>query len=212
MRLPDFERDLVKRLVPWIDRADRLVRGKVDDAAAHAARSITQRLKARDDGRPTARQAAQSPSYAAAGNRLDELRAALVGPSRGSLDGLLRDAREAFFKQAFELWKPHLDPAWYRLDAEPTRAGINTVRGAVIHGYELDQEMAGVFEDAARTLKVSINLAGGQAVSAKRADDLIELWRRQAGDRIARKAAESLGSAQRTIFWAVEVALQKGAA
>lgn len=203
------DRLLPAQLKPWIVRADSLVRGKVEDAAAHAARIITKRLKATADGRATARLAARSPSYQAAGSRLDELLDALAGPGKASLKGLLRDARERFFRDAFDAWKPLLSPDHYRLDAVPTAAAIATARGAIIHGYDLRAELAGGFATAKRTLAVACNLAGHSGTAAAAADDLLERWAKQTADRISRECATALGDAQLALFWAVETLLQK---
>jgi hypothetical protein len=204
------EAALPAQLRPWILRADRLVRGKVADAAAHAGRSITARLKRAPDGRPTARLAVQSPSYQAAAARLDELLEALAGPTTASLTGLLRDAREAFFVGALNLWRPLLDPEFYRVDVEATKEGIATVRGAILHGYDLRRELAGDWETAKRTLFVVCNLAGHSTTSVGTVDDLIEVWRRRTADRLAACCAAVLADSQLSLFWAAETAMQKG--
>jgi hypothetical protein len=200
---------LPAQLTPWITQAQALVAGKIEDAAAHAEKVLTARLKGTPDGRPTARLQVKSRSYKAAESRLLELRTALIGPTPQALTGLLRDARAAFFAEAFGLWKPLLDPDYYNLDVEPTQQGRNTARGAIIHGIDLYREMAGVFEPARRGLFTAVNLAAGLNTPHDRAAQIIETWRKQSTDRISQACAVTLSDSQLALFYAVEHAIQK---
>ncbi len=199
---------LQSELSPWIAKADALVRGKMADAAAHAAKVITAKLKRTADGRPTARVAARSPSYQAAASRLDELLEALAGPSTASLSGLLRDARAHFFTHAVEWWRSRVDPRFYRAEAEVTQAGLNTVRGAIFHGYDLRRELADDFATAKRTLHAACNMAGHSTTAASTADVLIKTWHKKTADRLAAACAANLADAQWALFWAAETVLQ----
>jgi hypothetical protein len=195
-------------LTPWLVKVKRLIDSKIDDAAAHALKSITQRLKNTRDGRPTARKAVQSPSYLAAAARVEELRVALVGPTTASLSGLLRDARQAAFEQAFEIWRPILEPRWYRVDSMPTQEGINIARGAILHGTDLSREIAGSFEITKRGLFASVNTAGHSLTTAARADDLVELWRKQSTARIFAACSLAMGDVQLSLLYAVRHAME----
>ena len=156
------------------------VGSKLEDAAAHAERAVTRGLKATADGRPTARKASQSPSFAAALARLDELWSWLAGPSKDSLQGRLRDAREAFYRKAFELHR-ELVPVELQVsvDPEPTVANIRLVRGALIHGYDLRRELEGPFATAKRKLAAAVAQAGSRAARDADTSDVLGTWHRQ---------------------------------
>jgi hypothetical protein len=155
------------------------------DAHAHAQKAVTDSLKVTPDGRPTLRRAARSPSFQAALNRLDELRTWLAGPSDVSLQGKVRDAREAFYRLAFELHTPHIPgEVRIRADPEPTQANINLVRGAPIHGYDPRIELAKSFVDADRQLSSAVALAGSTATSDRDATRMLAAWHARARDAI----------------------------
>lgn len=205
----NYPKRLEDELARWISKTAGVVARKLEDTAAHAARTITGKLKLKPDGIPSVRHALLSPSYQAAQSRLDELRAALVGPTKSSLDGLLRDAREAFFVLSFGLWRPLLTDDFWDLNREPTQAGVNIFRGAIIRGLDLGSELDGAFDPARRSLYATVNLAGNSSTPAERVDDLIEIWRRQSEMNISRKCAQILVDSEVACWWAVETMLQR---
>lgn len=183
MTLADLERKsaaLERLRRDWAVAIFGPVRAKVEDARAHAERSITQTLKAAVEGRPSARQAIRSPSYQAALNRLDELWTWLAGPSTTSLDGRIRDAREAFYRRAFELNRPLVPAALHvTADPEPTLANLRLMRGVLIHGLDLRQELEGPFADARRRLLAAVNLAGRRSTPDHVETEILDAWYRK---------------------------------
>jgi hypothetical protein len=207
MTHPDPAAAMAARLAPWVARAHEMVRRKVDDAAAHAAKCVTQKARRERDGRPTARLVARSPSYQAAVARLHELRIALVGQA-GSLRGLLRDAREDFLTHAYELWRDTLDPRYYRVPDRPSAAAIAVARGAVIHGYALEAELAGPFEAAARGLAAACTLAARRERDQREGADQVAAWHVRTVSSLSRACTAALGDSQWALYWAAEEVLQ----
>jgi hypothetical protein len=152
-------------------------------AHAHAVKAVTETLRATPDGRPTIRRANRNPSFKAALGHLDDLLTRLAGPSAVSLDGAVRDAREAFYRLAFRLHTPHMPEALrVRKEPQPTRANLDLVRGAALHGYDVRTELEAPFAVAARTLKAAVATAGSPAVSRAIGDQALKNWH----DRAAR--------------------------
>lgn len=173
----------------WEREIESLIRGKVADARAHADAAITAKLKATPDGRKTARAASWSRSMKAALKRLDELLDELVGPSEASLQGWLRDAREASYLETYHALHPAI-PLEFRArrNPEPTRAMLDAARGLVLHGYTLRAELAGPIQTAKRTLAGAVVQAA--AVTARRSTevDVLKAWETKAADAIVRAA------------------------
>lgn len=184
MTLDDLQHksDVLEALrLDWSRKILPVVESKLEDALAHAERSVTQTLKDAADGRATARRANRSPSFQAAQTRLDELLEWLAGPSVDSLKGRVRDAREAFYKRAFALHKP-LIPTELLVspDPEPTAEGIRLIRGAHIHGLDLRRELAGPIETAQRNLTAAVAQAGRRSTDARVETEILGTWHRQA--------------------------------
>jgi hypothetical protein len=156
------------------------VESKVADAHAHGRNAITDRLKSARDGRRTVQAASGNPSYNAAVNRLDELWTHLAGPSVTSLDGAIRDAREAFYREAFALHKP-IFPRQFLVSEhpEPTQAGINLVRAAAIHNYDPRRELEGPITDAKRKLSAAVAAAGHSLARARDEAEALSTWKNQ---------------------------------
>jgi hypothetical protein len=190
----------LRTLDAWLRRARALVDGKVADAQAHAVHAVTDTLKRTPDGRKTVRKASRSPSYAAAIKRLDELWATLCGPSTASLEGLVRDAREAFYLEALDLWGPHV-PEEFRSASAGGRFAVKAARGMVLHGTELRKEIGAPIERARRNLLTSVTLAGQRSTPELVASEILILWGRMASTGIfttTRLAlSDSLGAADR---------------
>lgn len=159
------DRALDRLILAWEGRAEVLIRGRVDDAAAHASKAITATLAATPDGRPTVLRAARNPSARAADARLVELWAALCGPSSASLDGLARDAWEAAYRAGLASWAAILPGEHLKSDAAtPSQSRLAAARRIVIRddrgAYELRQEFAGPIATARRHLAAAIAAAG----------------------------------------------------
>ena len=208
----DLLREQLRRRKRWMDRCSREIVARLADAEAHARKAVTETLRAAPDGRPTARVATRNPSFQAANARLDDLLSSLAGPRRDSLEGLLRDARADFYREAFEDWRPHLDEDTHRTDAGPTQEGERIARGAIVHGYELHHELEGIFEQSKRSLFAVVNAAGRRGSPTGRRDaarDLFATWRTQAATSLARRCESVLADSQSAIFWSVWTALEK---
>jgi hypothetical protein len=171
------------------------IRSKVEDARAHAGKALTARLKDAPDGRPTVRIAAQSASYRAAVRRLDELLTYLTGPSRVSLDGLLRDAREALYRRAYDLHRDLVPEELRTANAEPTQARIREARGHPLHGLDLRIEMAAPMERAKVGLKAALHRAGAADTPPEMADDLLDAWGQRTTAALMQAAIRALGDA-----------------
>lgn len=207
-QLAAMERALAKRLQPWLSKAHMLIVRRLEDARAHAELAVTKALKTTPDGRASVRRIEASPSYQAALGHLDELLDRLVGPKANSLDGLIRDARAAFYSDSVTLWTPHIDPE-YRAVPEPvpTQSGEDLMRGAVIHGYDIRRDVAPAIESTKNELFVAINNAGRRAASDRDGSDRLAVWHRQGLERIRAKAFQALSDSDKAIHEATGLLL-----
>jgi hypothetical protein len=172
--------------------AIRRINSKVADARAHAEKAVTETLKAKQDGRATLRHANRSPSLAAAMARLDELLDDLAGPSSTSLQGILRDGREAIYREAFARWLPQIPPELLvRPDPEPTAAAIAAARGVVLHGRDLRSDIGAVVATAQQRLRSAVVLAG----SAGGTVDQLGAWEQSARQQLSRAVQLAWGDA-----------------
>jgi len=193
--LSSHDARLRSQLAPWVDRASKLVASKVDDAAAHASKAITDTLRATPDGRATDRRASRSPSFQAAMNRLHELLESLAGPSPRSLAGMIRDAREEFYRESFPLWREQIESKyWSNPQGEPTQAGIARLRGMPTHDrVDVYLDLSKAIESAALDLRRAVN-AGASTDSARGlAADRIGTWKRMKTGQLTRLASLELG-------------------
>jgi hypothetical protein len=180
MTLADLDRKtaLMERLrrEEWAKILPR-IESSLADAHAHATKAITDSLKGTGEGRATARKANRSSSFRAALSRLDELWEWLAGPSVASLDGRLRDAREAAYRRAFAIHKGLVpEELWVSADPAPTLINIRLVRGALLHGYDLRRELEGPFALAKRRLSAAVATAGHREVTRAVEKDLLKVW------------------------------------
>ena len=178
----------------WTKRASAQVESKVADARAHASKALTESLKATPDGRQTARRAKRNPSSLAAQRRLAELLDELVGPQAfGVSQGLIREARESLYREAFTRWMKEI-PQALRLPTEsPTESQIAAARGLVLHGLDLRQELAPRFERLKTFLASAIVLAGARDATAKSKVDLLKAWEQAAVRDLNQSVALALG-------------------
>lgn len=195
--LDAVERRQLKSLDGWTREAFAVVDAKVADAQAHLGTALTDTLKRTADGRPTLRRAVKSPSAQAAVNRLDELWTALAGPSVRSLEGLLRDAREAFYRESFAAWKPEI-PDWLYVspDPEPTVANVGRVRGAVLHGYDLRHELGGPILRAKASIAPTLTMASRRSNPRHVATEILTTWGRKTRDAIRTTTRLALSDSQ----------------
>ena len=162
------------------------LRGRVADSSAHASRALTHTLKVSPDGRASIQVLNRSPSLLAANMRLDDLWYWLVGASERSLHGKIRDAREAIYAAAAVLYFP-LVPEEYRSRSTPvaTRAQINLVRAAAIHGFDPRKSLEGEILDAKRTLKAALEQAGRRSTLDAQSEDALETWEQRCKTKLA---------------------------
>lgn len=182
-------------LTRWQGMTTTVIDRAVDAAHAHAVVALTDTLKRTQDGRKTIRRAAQSPSFLAACNRMDELWDRLTGPSSTALGGMLRDARDGFYAEAFRLWKA-LYPAEFATEEMVSNARIIECRRLVLHGMELRVEIGAVVGDARRSLLATLERAARKSTPDHVATDLIDGWRVTAKSSIGRSARVALSDSQ----------------
>lgn len=184
-------------LLEWRGQAEGLIDRKLDDAAAHGAKALTDALKTTPDGRLTVRRAARSRSYRAAANRIDELLDDLVGPAVNSLTGLIRDAREAFYVASFASWLPIIpEHLWVVPDPQPTQNALAGVRRIVLHGYELREELATPVVRVKRSLLAALGQAGLRSTPDSVATEILDGWRDRAGGSLKKVVAVVLSDSQ----------------
>lgn len=181
------------RMEPWKKKAFDLIASKISDARSHAMLAITQTAKEAKDGRPTLRAIRRNRSFQAAQARLDELRDVLTGGSIASVSGLVRDAREAFYRDSFELWKESIpEESWVSPDPSPTARGVAAVRGMVVRDAELHTQVSLAVERAKNELVRATNGAALRFLDAKQRRDSLETWERQSGQSLAIEAKLAL--------------------
>lgn len=188
---------LARSLGPWVKRAGERIEAVLETASAHASKAVTDTLKRMPDGRPTYRRVGMSPSYNAALSRLDELLEWLAGPSSSSLEGFVRDFREAMYRESFASWKPFI-PVEYRVTAEPgpTSANVRSARGMVLRTGELRTELAGAFGAVKRSLRAALAVAGRRAATDARAADVLETWAAKSRSSLTRSVTRIMSDSQ----------------
>lgn len=144
--------------------ASRMIDRKIDDAGAHAQKSLTETLKDTPDGRRTIAGVRRSRSYGAALSRLGELGAALADQ--------IREAREEFLVQSWSYWAPILD----QRDEGPPVALRRSIRSAALHGYTLADEIGARIDRSGRTLQAATVLAASREVGDRKAGAMIRSW------------------------------------
>ena len=173
------------RAKTWLRQAAAQIDAKIDDAAAHASKAITEGLKRTPDGRATFAAVAKRPSYQAAQNRLVELSQALAG--------LVSDAREAFYRESFPKMAGFIPAEFHRSsDPEPTQADISAMRGAAIHGIRLETRMAKERQDAGLHLRTVLTRAASRHRPEDDASDLLNAWSARTKERWLRVLALAL--------------------
>jgi hypothetical protein len=181
------------RMRPWVAKAVTLIRGN----------AITETLRNTPDGRATARKATNSPSYVAATKRLHELADALAGPSKTSLEGLIRDARADFYREAFKLWTPIIPENLRNPKATPTQKGEDAARGAIILGRDPRLDLVGLADDSERSLFAAVNLAGRKSANDRLVKDLLDTWRDRVAQRFVNQVAMMLSDSDTSIHYVV---------
>lgn len=186
-----------RSLVPWLSRANTLIDDKVGDAAAHMANAVTRTLRDTPEGRRTTRKATSHPSTRAAVVRLGELLDALCGPSARSLDGLIRDAREAFYRESFEDWKPYLPgELWVSSDPSPTAAGVARCRGMTVHGTDVRRDLLITVERSLHMLVAAVAVAGRRSSTDTISSNVISGWAATARTALRKATATALSDSQ----------------
>lgn len=148
----------------WARVANRLIAGKVEDAAAHAIRATTETLRRAPDGRKTVAGVRRSRSYDAAIARLGEL-----------ADGVVlavQEARGEFLGLSWSFWGPVLGDD---RGGPPDRL-VAATRGAALHGYTLSQEVRYRTDAVGRALQAAIAQAAGQEVGSRLGATILRTW------------------------------------
>lgn len=182
----------------WSVKAARLIDARIGDARAHAWNAITQRVVTAPDGRKTWRAAVLTRSYNAALSRLDELADDLAGPAKTSLDGLLRDARAAFYRGSFEQWT--IPPELLAVDPRPTKTGERMARGLVLHGYDLRTEVADAIQTATTGLQAAVTVAGGRDATDAQSRAVLDGWESQKAHAIKQRVDGLLSDSYVAIY------------
>jgi hypothetical protein len=188
-----------RELSRWIERLGRIIKLKVHDAEAHLGNAATEVLKQTPDGRSTLLKSRNGRSYVAAMTRLDELLTALCGPSMRSLDGLVRDAREEFYRLEFAEWLPHVSDDVRVKSGKPTLKQVDYVRGLVLHGVELRHEIELPIDRSKRLAASALVLASRQGSTSQQTAGAIRLWARNAHNRISSAVATALSDSQMAV-------------
>lgn len=160
----------------WIARCSALAASKVADARAHAGQAITKALVATPDGRATLSRSNRNRSLNAAIDRLDELVVSLAGPSVRSLEGTIRDAWEALYRDCRSYWFAHLGPDVCGPTAGPSMTEINVVRSLVLNGYDARTRIVNVTDPAARRLRSLVVAAASPAVRPRDRSGSLRAW------------------------------------
>lgn len=191
---------LQSRLRPWVAKASLAIRGKVEDARAHAGRALTAGIKQAQDGQASRRKILASRSYVAALNRLDELQVMLIGDRVDSLQGLIRDARADFYRFSIDLWKPHIRPKYLVVpNPGPTKEGDAIVRRAIVDGATLLNDIGPTIDQSKRSLEISMNSAARKDLRASVAQDLLDTWESDSVRRIEMRVFGSLSDSNSLI-------------
>lgn len=165
--------ELLAAIQPYVDKATRLIADRVDDAHAHAVKTLTQAAIDESAGRPTLRRIDWSRSFEAASSRLDELLDALAGPSTTSRKGIIRDGFETAYRDCYAHYRLTLDPAVLAGSPEPTKAQIVKARTVVVLGYDARAYLVPVVNAAESRLKALLaSLANPGRSKADRTDQL----------------------------------------
>jgi hypothetical protein len=199
----DIDLELAMRVRPWIERADRLIGSRVEDARSHAWLALTDRVVGAKDGRRTIQTAKSTRSMRAAESRLAELLEALAGPSLDSRGGLIRDARASFYRSAFELWAGRIPDAILDRRAKPTKAGEREARAVLIHGRELRPDVDAVIDAARRGLAAAVALAGTRGATDGQSRDALDAWAERHTQAIRRTVRTLLSDSDVAIYWGV---------
>jgi hypothetical protein len=170
----------------WNREAMKRIGPKMADAMAHGQKALTDTLRETRDGRPSLRVIERSPSTQAAIHRLGELLDELAGPSRASLDGLIRKSREVFLIEAMDFWAGILPAEILRDGREPTSAERRAIRRVVLHGTELRDEIAGPIDRAAKGLIAALHQAGSRGEGDSQAGRILSTWSESMAAAIAR--------------------------
>ena len=181
-----------KRLLPWHQKLVALVSGKLHDAAAHAQNAVTEVLRSTPDGRASAAVVRRSRSYQAALARLDELWAALGGPSVVSLQGLVQDCTAAAYRDSCDYWRDEIPPEYRVGGSMPTAAHETYVRGLLWYGQPIRAALEPHFKRAGHALASSVHAAGSQADPDSRS---LKVWESRQRARLIRAGGLAISDA-----------------
>lgn len=174
-KLSQWERNLRKRLLPWVRRGLGRVGETMNQAKAHAENAVTQTLKKTPDGRASAAKARLNPSFKAALRRLAELQDELAGPTAVSLSGFVQDATEAFYRDA-RAWHANDVPAEYQGSPAITAAQVAYVRGLLWYHKPIRIAFDPMFTRIRNDLIASVGAAGMTTASKRDGTTALQSW------------------------------------
>jgi hypothetical protein len=164
------------RCLPWVARCSALAAVQVADARAHASQAINKSLVATPDGRATLSRSNRNRSLQAAYARLDELAESLAGPSIRSLEGTVRDAWEALYRDCRAYWLDHLGPDVCRPTSGPSQAEVATARVLVLDGYDARTRIVQVLDPSARRLRALVVSAASPSRAPRDRSGSLRAW------------------------------------
>lgn len=168
--------EIEARGLPWVAACSALAASKVADARAHASQAITKSLVATPDGRATLSRSNRNRSLQAAYARLDELTTSLAGPSIRSLEGTVRDAWEALYRDCRAYWLDHLGPDVCRLTDAPSQSEVKNVRSLVLGGYDARTRIVQVIDPSARRLRALVVAAASPSRAPRDRSGSLRAW------------------------------------
>lgn len=174
--------EIEARCLPWVAKCSALAASQVADARAHASQAITKSLVATPDGRATLSRSNRNRSLQAAYARLDELTESLAGPSIRSLDGTVRDAWEALYRDCRAYWlRYHLDTGGEdvlrpRSTDAPSQSEVKNVRSLVLGGYDARTRIVQVTDPSARRLRALVVSAASPARAPRDRSGSLRAW------------------------------------
>jgi hypothetical protein len=200
------------RLTPWVIKANAKIASSIEDARAHAEKSLTRGVINAAEGRSTWRMLKSQGSAKASQNRLNDLLDFLAGSGVSSLDGLIQDARAKFYREAFDHWHSQPEPFKSAFDpqAKPKASGELKARGLILWGLSPRQELASVFLSASNGLKAATNAAAIPGTKDSMIDSLFDGWQDKTTKSIQKKVALELSNSQVAILNMVGRDMVKG--
>lgn len=171
-------------IAPWAIKANRAIKTRIEDARAHAERSL---------GR--ARYPGQSRiQVETALQRLWELQECLVGSGPESTRGIVQDARADFYRRAFGSWSIMIPPECLDPRVGSTRHNEDVCRKLTLFGLTLLAEVSPAFLSAENSLRTTLHAADRMEPTQQR--ESLDLWENKARNAIQSKIEGMLSDSE----------------